>query len=341
MTIETDTSSEYEGTGTIEEAAAQFLALEGGDEPNPDQDETEADPEADEATEADEADETTDEADEADEGSDEDADAEDEESDATLKPETPVTVKIDGKDVQIPLKEALDGYQRQADYTRKTQALAAERNQFYGEVEALRQERAVYAQLLPALQAQLQSQEPDWQTLKDQDPLGYAIKREEWRELQERNAAIQAEQARIAQMSQIDQQRALQGYVHNEFQRLVAAKPEWADEGTRRKALGEVKEYAKTIGFTDEELAQAYDHRAILAMHKAMQYDRMMAKAKGKPVPQQAQPQRQPQRPTAPTLKPGSANTPPRKTTELTRAKQRLAKTGSVSDAAKIFEKFL
>jgi hypothetical protein len=35
-----------------------------------------------------------------------------------------VTVKVDGQDVTVPLNEALSGYQRQADYTRKTQALA-------------------------------------------------------------------------------------------------------------------------------------------------------------------------------------------------------------------------
>lgn len=38
-----------------------------------------------------------------------------------------VTVKIDGEDVEMTLKEALSAGMRQADYTRKTQALAAER----------------------------------------------------------------------------------------------------------------------------------------------------------------------------------------------------------------------
>lgn len=39
-------------------------------------------------------------------------------------------VKIDGEVVDVTLKEALAGYQRQADYTRKAQALAAEREEF-------------------------------------------------------------------------------------------------------------------------------------------------------------------------------------------------------------------
>jgi len=37
------------------------------------------------------------------------------------------TVKVDGSEEQVSLDELRDGYQRQADYTRKTQELAAER----------------------------------------------------------------------------------------------------------------------------------------------------------------------------------------------------------------------
>lgn len=40
-----------------------------------------------------------------------------------------VTVKIDGQDVEVPLDEALAGYQRQSDYTRKTQELAEQKRQ--------------------------------------------------------------------------------------------------------------------------------------------------------------------------------------------------------------------
>ena len=38
------------------------------------------------------------------------------------------TVKVDGDEQQVSLNELRDGYQRQADYTRKTQELASERN---------------------------------------------------------------------------------------------------------------------------------------------------------------------------------------------------------------------
>jgi len=41
-----------------------------------------------------------------------------------------VSVQVNGEDVRVPLKEALSGYQRQADYTRKTQELSEQRRQF-------------------------------------------------------------------------------------------------------------------------------------------------------------------------------------------------------------------
>lgn len=40
-----------------------------------------------------------------------------------------VIIKVDGEDVEVPLKEALAGYQRQADYTRKTQELSKQKQE--------------------------------------------------------------------------------------------------------------------------------------------------------------------------------------------------------------------
>jgi hypothetical protein len=61
----------------------------------------------------------------------------DDESLGSAAPELPVdeyadhyvTVKVDGEEVRVPLNEALAGYSRQADYTRKTQELAQQRQE--------------------------------------------------------------------------------------------------------------------------------------------------------------------------------------------------------------------
>lgn len=40
-----------------------------------------------------------------------------------------ITVKVDGEEVRVPLSEAIAGYSRQADYTRKTQELATQKQE--------------------------------------------------------------------------------------------------------------------------------------------------------------------------------------------------------------------
>ena len=73
-----------------------------------------------------------------------------------------VTVKIDGKEVEVKLSELKNGYQRQADYTRKTMELSEQRKAVEIETQKARYERQQYAdglqQQAALLQAQLQEQ---------------------------------------------------------------------------------------------------------------------------------------------------------------------------------------
>lgn len=72
-------------------------------------------------------DDDSEDADEADE--DEDLEEDEDGEDGPDLAET-YQVKVDGEVVEVTLKEALAGYQRQADYTRKAQALASEKEEF-------------------------------------------------------------------------------------------------------------------------------------------------------------------------------------------------------------------
>src|SRR6185436_12679302 len=85
------------------------------------------------------------------------------------------TVKIDGTEKQLPVKELARGYLAQADYTRKTQALAEKTKAFESEIQAVTQERQQYAAAIPLLFQQLVAslpQEPD-RALLDNDPIEY------------------------------------------------------------------------------------------------------------------------------------------------------------------------
>lgn len=340
---EADTPVIDAGTG-IETAAAAFermLAPEGVNEPKDKAPQQEAEAEEAEVLEADAPDETLDpeEADEADaeEGADDEADADAEEGQQIELPlDALVTVKIAGKEEQVPLKEAIAGYQRQADYSRKTAELADARRSFVSEVEQVRTERAQYATLLTALEQQISQiapAQPDWETLKREDPLEYAIKREEFREQQEKLAAINAEKQRLQALRAKEEQEALYNVVEVEREKLAQALPAARDAKAWETTRKSLREYGNQLGYSDEELAQAYDHRAVVALYKAMQYDRLMNKQPKKAATIQAS--------RTKSVVPGSTNTPPRKVSEVTRAKQRLAQTGSVRDAASVFEKLL
>ena len=243
------------------------------------------------------------------------------------------TVKVDGKEVTVTLDELQKGYSRTQDYTRKTQQIAEVRKQVEAETQAVRAEREQYAQLLGALQAQLQSSEPqvDLDRLYHEDPIEWVRQKEVMRERQEKLGAIQAEQQRLSQVAQYEQQRAMEAQLASQQEALLAALPEWKDPKKAKAEKALVIESAKAAGFTDEDLKSVYDHRLVLLLRKAAMYDQMVSKRQAiKPVVNNGP------RPA----KPGAAGRVST-TTEATRAKQRLAKTGRVDDAASAIELLL
>jgi hypothetical protein len=266
-----------------------------------------------------------------------DADAADDETDTeqseldedTEEQEEPqvFSVKVDGKEVEVTLDELQKGYSRTQDYTRKTQQIAEVRKQTEAELQAVRAEREQYAQLLSALEAQVQQvAQPniDWDRLYQEDPIEWVRQREVMRENQEKSAAIQSEQQRLAQLSQQEQAQFMQQRLQQEQEALLAAIPDWKDAKKAQAEKALLVEFGQKIGFTPDELKSVVDHRAVLMLRKAALYDQMMSKRGNiKPVTNNGP------RPA----KPGAAGRVSN-TTEAVRAQQRVAKTGRVDDAA-------
>jgi hypothetical protein len=267
-----------------------------------------------------------------DEESSEEQSGEEEESEEQEKPQT-FTVRVDGKEVAVTLDELQKGYSRTQDYTRKTQQIAEVRKQVEQETQAVRAERGQYAQLLGALQAQLQSSEPqiDLDRLYQEDPIEWVRQKEVLRDRQEKAYAIQAEQQRLNQLMQREQQQSIQQHLESQKDALLAALPEWKDAKKAKLEKAMLIESAKSAGFSDEDLKSVYDHRLVLLLRKAALFDQMVSKRQGiKPVVNNGP------RPA----KPGAAGRVST-TTDSIRAKQRLAKTGRIDDAASAIELLL
>jgi len=249
------------------------------------------------------------------------------------KPEI-FTVKVDGKEVEVTLDELQKGYSRTQDYTRKTQQVAEARKAAEAELQAIRAEREQYAQLLGALSEQVKTAaDPkiDWDRLYNEDPIEYVRQREVMRENREKAAAIQAEQQRLAEISQKEQMAQFQAVKAKESDALLEALPTWKDPAKAKAEKAMLVEFGQKMGFTPQELGNIYDHRVVLALRKAALYDQMQAKRQGiKPVVNNG----------PKPAKPGAAGRVSQMS-DSARATQRLAKTGRVQDAASAIELLL
>ena len=257
----------------------------------------------------------------------------DEETEEEEKPTEVYTVKVDGKEIDVTLDELQKGYSRTQDYTRKTQQIAETRKAVEAEASAIRAEREQYAQLLGALKQQLESTEApiDMDRLYNEDPIEWVRQSEVMRQKQDKLAAIQSEQQRLSQLTAQQRAQEMQAHLATQQEALIQAVPEWKDSKKAQAEKALLVEFGKKIGFSDDELKNVYDHRAVIALRKAALYDQMMSKrGQIKPVINNGP------RPAKPSAA-GRVST----TTESTRAKQRLAKSGRVNDAASAIELLL
>jgi hypothetical protein len=148
------------------------------------------------------------------------------------------------------------------------------------------------------------------------------------RDKQEKQAAIQSEQQRLSQLSAQQRAEEMKTILAQQQEELIKAVPEWKDSKKAKAEKALLIEFGQKIGYSEEELKNVFDHRAVVTLRKAALYDQMVSKRKDiKPVVNNGP------RPVKPSAA-GRVSS----TTEGTRAKQRLAKTGRVDDAAKAIE---
>ena len=260
------------------------------------------------------------------------------EEEATEEEPTPTyKVRVGKEEVEVPLDELLKGYSRTADYTRKTQEIADQRKAVEAEkakIEEASKLRDTYAQRLGIIEQMLKQQDSgeDLASLKETDPIGYAVKVAEQAEREKQLSAVRAEQQRIAQQQQGEQQEKLKTYLAQEAQKLAEAIPEMNDPAKGQAIRTDIRNFAQKLGYSEQELSQVYDSRAVTALYKAMQYDKLMS-GKGDATKKVQQAPKM--------LKPGTSTPEARQSQEVKQLRGRLKKSGKARDAASLFERFL
>ena len=321
------TPAQGSGPLSVDSAAEALLGLMGDSDSLEQPQSAPEEPEQQEAAAEDYSDEPTGEAEQESEAQEE----------SEEQPEQPkYRVKAAGEEREVTLDELIRGYQLEADYTKKTQSLAEERKTVESEkarIAEANQLRDQYSQRLQMVEQMLAQQpQENLEALKETDPIGYAVKVAEQQQKEKQLQVVQAERFRIAQMQQAEQAEAISKHVATEAEKLAQALPEYADKEKGETVRKELRSFAKSVGWTDQELSSVYDSRAVLTLYKAMQYDKLMS-GKAEVNKKVAD---------APRMLKGSASTQRSPDQEQVRKqKQQLKSSGRVADAAKVFERFI
>lgn len=316
------TPQEGNGSLSVDQAAGALLGLMGGED-SQEQPDT-----------AQEAEEVTQEAQSDDEQSDSDSDVEEQEQ---VEEKPRYKVKASGEEIEVTLDDLIKGYQREADYTKKTQTLAEQRKQVESErqvIEQAKTQRDQYQERLAMIESALRTYAPqeNLEALKETDPIGYAVKVAEQTQREKQLQAVQMERARIAQQQQAEQSQNLNSHLAVEAQKLAEAIPEYADEQKSVQVKKDIRDYARKIGWSDEELASVYDSRAVLTLYRAMQYEKLMGNKAGVTKKVNEAPK---------MLKPGVSRQTDANAEQTKKAMNQLKRTGNVRDAANAFERFI
>jgi len=304
---------------TVDDAAAQIFGML-----EPEQPEGQAEAQAEEVTEEYEA--------QAEESEDE---LSEEVQEEVQEPQR-FRVKVDNEELEVDLDELIKGYSRTSDYTKKTQNLAEQRKAVESErtkIEEAAKLRDTYAQRLQVIEQMLTQPTEDLTALKDNDPVGYAIKVAENMEREKQLAAVRAERESVQARQVAENQERLKSHIAQEAERLRSAIPDFSDEVKGEVIRKEIRDYAKSVGWSDQELSQVYDHRAVLTLYRAMQFDKLQ---KSKPAVQK----RVAEAPKS--LAPGVGSQRLDKDGEMVKKlTKQLKQSGRPRDAAALFERFL
>ena len=188
-----------------------------------------------------------------------------------------IKAKVDGKETTATLQDLISSYQIKGHLNNQNMEVAELKKALTEKTSTLDsayQAKHQEAEDLAALAMGILNQEYnsiDWKALKEDDPAEYSVKRLEFQEHQQKIAqAYQQIQAN---------KTAPQPDIRGEQEKLYAAIPEWKDPTILDKDWSNIASYAKSRGFTDNDLANINDHRVMVALRDAAKYNALNQEA--------------------------------------------------------------
>ena len=274
------------------------------------------------------------ESEEVDEESDEDELDDTDEDDVEVEERKTYRVKAGGEEKEVTLQELVSGYQKGDDYTKKSQTLAEARKKVEAhahEVQQAMQVKEEYAQRLAQVEQFLMSdgEQVNLEELKENDPIQYAIKVAEQTETNKKINLLRQERAKVQQQQQAYQAQQQHAVVANEAKMLSEKVKEFSDPKKAEQIKNDIRSFGKSVGFSDQELSQVYDHRHVLILQKAMEYDKLQQSKAG--VNKKLS--------NAPRM--AKKGKKVMNADNYTKQKKRLRSSGSLDDATSVFKNFI
>lgn len=201
-----------------------------------------------------------------------------------------ITEKVNGKEVQVTLADALSTHRKVkaadtylSEAKTKSKAILEDANQ---QKDALQSTVATLGKLVETLEDEYQRDTKgiDWAKLREDDPAEYSARREEIRDRKARLDEIKSQAAQalsgVTEKTQQHRLHAMQERLPEERQALLERVPEWKDTEKAEAERGDLVNYLSGDGFSENEIRAASFNGKVLALAiKAMRYDKSKSKA--------------------------------------------------------------
>lgn len=194
-----------------------------------------------------------------------------------------IKVKVDGEEKPVKLADLRASYQMQEAAQKRLDDSKQKAQQVNEELtekqQKINEQYTIAAKLIEKSEKALQSESEkiDWDDLKKHDPAEWSAKKLEIQERRQNLDALKDEAIKELQKAQSlhqeESQKVLAQVVQDESRKLVEKIPEWADQDKAASEKSQVAKYLRGLGFSDQEIASAYDHRMIVLARKAMLHD--------------------------------------------------------------------
>ena len=195
-----------------------------------------------------------------------------------------VKTKIDGEDGKVKFADLIKSYQLQGHVDKQVREAAEVRKQAQEYAQQVQQQTQVQQAVVgkvaeaKAIETELaQYQQINWQALIDSDPVQAMKLEHQMRDLQGKYSAKVSEINQAAQYIQQSQQQQSAASLENERQALIKAVPEWTSSATAAKEKQAIAADLKSRGYSDNDIQNLNDHKAVLLARDAMLYRQMKA----------------------------------------------------------------